>query len=428
VRRQFAAALALAVAWTAFSLWAAWPWIGELAAVLGSVPAWLLISGVALIPGCMNAFQVASLLLAERARPAREPVRYPPLTVLIAAYNEVASIGHTLRSIAEQRYPADIDIVVVDDGSTDGTSDVVRASELANVRLLVLPRNLGKSAALNRGLAGARHELVVTLDADSWLHADALRLLAREYLLGADGLRAVAGAVFVSNPQASWAARLQYWDYLHGIAAAKRVQSAYGGTMVAQGAFSLYERQALREVGGWSECVGEDIVITWALLKRGWTVGYAENALCFTRVPDTLTSLSRQRMRWARGLIEALRHHPGVLLQRRLATFLISWSLMFPWIDLSFTFGFIPGVVLALFGIYWLVGPASLALVPTALLLGCVMYRCSARVFAAHGLRMRRDIVAWLCYTLGYGFIMHPASVRGYAAELLGKRKSWGTK
>jgi biofilm PGA synthesis N-glycosyltransferase PgaC len=355
-------------------------------------------------------------------------VRYPPLTVLIAAYNEVASIGHTLRSIAEQRYPADIDIVVVDDGSTDGTSDVVRASELANVRLLVLPRNLGKSAALNRGLAGARHELVVTLDADSWLHADALRLLAREYLLGADGLRAVAGAVFVSNPQASWAARLQYWDYLHGIAAAKRVQSAYGGTMVAQGAFSLYERQALREVGGWSECVGEDIVITWALLKRGWTVGYAENALCFTRVPDTLTSLSRQRMRWARGLIEALRHHPGVLLQRRLATFLISWSLMFPWIDLSFTFGFIPGVVLALFGVYWLVGPATLALVPTALLLGCVMYRCSARVFAAHGLRMRRDIVAWLCYTLGYGFIMHPASVRGYAAELLGKRKSWGTK
>ena len=427
VRRQFAAALALAAAWTAFSLWAAWPWIGELAAVLGAVPAWLLICGVALVPGGMNAFQVASLLLVRKALPASEPGRYPPLTVLIAAYNEVGSIGHTLRSIAEQRYPADVDIVVVDDGSTDATGAAVRNFGLA-VRLLTLPRNEGKSAALNRGLAAARHELIVTLDADRWLHADALRLLVREYLQGPDSMRAVAGAVFVSNAQASWAARLQYWDYLHGIAAAKRVQSIYGGTMVAQGAFSLYEREALCEVGGWSECVGEDIVVTWALLRRGWAVGYAENALCFTRVPDTLARLSQQRKRWARGLIEALRHHPGVLLQRRLATFLISWSLMFPWIDLSFTFGFIPGVVLALFGVYWLVGPATLALIPTALLLGCVMYRCSARVFAAHGLRMRRDRVAWLCYTLGYGFIMHPASVRGYAAELLGKRKSWGTK
>lgn len=427
MRRQFATALTLAVAWTAFSLWAAWPWIGELAAALGAVLAWLLICGVALIPGCMNAFQVASLLLAGKAQPALEPARYPPLTLLIAAYNEVDSIRQTLHSIAQQRYPADIDIVVVDDGSTDGTGAAVRNCGL-EVRLLTQSRNVGKSAALNRGLAAARHELIVTLDADSWLHADALRLLVREYLHGSDGMRAVAGAVFVSNPQASWAARLQYWDYMHGIAAAKRVQSAYGGTMVAQGAFSLYERQALREVGGWSECVGEDIVVTWALLKRGWTVGYAEDALCFTRVPDTLASLSRQRKRWARGLIEALRHHPGVLLQRRLATFLISWSLMFPWIDLSFTLGFIPGAVLALFGVYWLVGPATLALIPTALLLGCVMYRCSARVFAAHGLRMRRDRVAWLCYTLGYGFIMHPASVRGYAAELLGKRKSWGTK
>jgi biofilm PGA synthesis N-glycosyltransferase PgaC len=428
VRAQFGAALAVSAAWTAFSLWAALPWISELSAVVGSVPAWLLIAGVALVPGCMNAFQVASLLLAGKPAPAAEPARYPPLTVLIAAYNEAASIGHTLRSIAEQRYPADVDIVVIDDGSTDGTGDAARAPGLPAARMLRLPRNQGKSAALNRGLAAARHELVVTLDADSWLHADALRLLVREYLRGAASLRAVAGAVFVSHAQASWAARLQYWDYFHGIAAAKRVQAAYGGTLVAQGAFSLFERSALREVGGWRECVGEDIVTTWALLKRGWTVGYAENALCFTRVPDTLASLSQQRKRWARGLIEALRYHPGILVQRRLATFLASWSLMFPWIDLSFTFGFIPGLLLALFGIYWLVGPATLALIPSALLLGCVMYRCSARVFAAHGVRRRRDLLALACYTLGYGFIMHPASVRGYAAELLGARKSWETK
>ena len=428
VRAQFGAALAASVAWTWFSLWAALPWISELSAVVGNVPAWLVIAGVALLPGCMNAFQVANLLLAAKEAPGAEPACYPPLTVLIAAYNEVASIGETLRSIAEQRYPANIEIIVIDDGSTDGTGAAARAPGLPAARLLALPRNQGKSAALNCGLAAARHELVVTLDADSWLHADAVRLLVREYLRGADRLRAVAGAVFVSHAQASWAARLQYWDYFHGIAAAKRVQSTYGGTLVAQGAFSLFERRALREVGGWRECVGEDIVTTWALLKRGWTVGYAENALCFTRVPDTLARLSQQRKRWARGLVEAVRYHPGLLVQRRLATFLVTWSLMFPWIDLTFTFGFIPGLFLALFGVYWLVGPATLALIPSALLLGLVMYRCSARVFAAHGLRTRRDVVALACYTLGYGFIMHPASLRGYAAELLGARKSWETK
>jgi poly-beta-1,6-N-acetyl-D-glucosamine synthase len=428
VHAQFGAALVASAAWTGFSLWVALPWIAELSAILGSLPAWFVIAGVALVPGCMNAFQAASILLASEKAPADEPSRFPPLTLLIAAYNEVATIGATLRSIIVQRYPAEVEIIVIDDGSTDGTRNAVRAAGLRGLRLLVLPHNQGKSAALNRGLAEARHGLVVTLDADSWLHADALRLLVREYLRGPAHLRAVAGAVFVSNAQRSWAARLQYWDYFHGIAAAKRVQSTYGGTLVAQGAFSLFERRALREVGGWKQCVGEDIVLTWALLKRAWTVGYAEDALCFTRVPDTLASLSQQRKRWARGLIEALRYHPGVLVQRRLATFLASWSLMFPWIDLTFTIGFIPGIFLALFGIYWLVGPATLALIPSAVLLGFVMYRCSARVFAARGLRTKRDLLALLCYTLGYGFIMHPASLRGYAAELFGARKSWGTK
>jgi len=428
VRTQFGIALAAAAAWTGFSLWVALPWIAELSTVLGSVPAWLLIAGVALLPGCMNAFQVASILLAVKAAPVAEPLGYPPLTVLIAAYNEASGIADTLRSIAAQRYPAEIEIVVVDDGSTDGTGAAVGAPGCPPVRLLTLPRNRGKSAALNRGLAAARHELIATLDADSWLHADALRLLVGEYLRASPRPCAVAGAVFVSNAQSGWAARLQYWDYFHGIAAAKRVQSIYGATLVAQGAFSLFERAALREVGAWRDCVGEDIVITWALLKRGWSVGYAESALCFTRVPDTLAALSQQRKRWARGLIEALRYHPGLLVQRRLATFLASWSLIFPWIDFSFTFGFIPGLGLALFGVYWLVGPATLALIPSALLLGFVMYRCSARVFAAHGVRQRHDVVALACYTLGYGFIMHPASLRGYAAELLGARKSWETK
>lgn len=427
-RYRFCIALAAGAAWLALSAWLAAPWIDELSGALTPAGAWLLVTGVALAPGFMNAFQVATLLLTARPERSPGPSRYPPLTVLVPAYNEAATIGETLRSLAEQRYPGAIDLIVIDDGSTDGTAGAVRAHGDARVRLLRLGRNMGKAAALNRGLAQASHELIVTVDADSSLHCDALRLLAAAYLHGPPHLRAVAGAVFVNNGPASWVSRLQYWDYFHGIAATKRVQAAYGAALVAQGAFSIYQRRMLLEIGGWPDCVGEDIVMTWAILKRGWSVGYAEDAVCFTRVPESLGALRRQRARWARGLIEAFRNHPGILFRRRLVTFLASWNLMFPWIDFAFTFGFIPGIALALFGHYWLVGPATLALIPSALALGFVMYQRSARVFAGHGLRIRGDVAALLGYTFGYGFIMHPASLSGYAAELLGARKSWGTK
>jgi biofilm PGA synthesis N-glycosyltransferase PgaC len=375
----------------------------------------------------MNAFVVASLLLHPRTLRG-EPQHYPALTILIAAYNEAGNIGPMLRSIAAQRYPGALEVVVIDDGSTDGTAAAARAGGYGWMRLLTQPANRGKAAALNRGLAEARNDLIVTMDADSWLHPDALRLLVVEYANGPQDMRAVAGAVFVSNPHASWVTRLQHWDYFHGIAAIKRVQGSYGGTLVAQGAFSLYEKSALLETGGWPECVGEDIVVTWDIIRRGGRVGYAAEAACFTRVPESILGLVRQRVRWGRGMIEAFRHHPEILVTRRLSAFMASWNLLFPWIDFAFTFGFIPGLVLALFGNYWLVGPTTLAVVPSAILMGAVMYRLSARVFAALGLRIRRDALGFLGYTLGYNLILQPASLRGYFAEALGLRKTWGTK
>jgi poly-beta-1,6-N-acetyl-D-glucosamine synthase len=347
--------------------------------------------------------------------------------VLVAAYNEAANIAITLRSLAAQRYPGKMEVIVIDDGSVDSTAEIV-GRDFPGVLLLVRPRNAGKAAALNRGLAKTHHELVVTVDADSSLHADALRLLVREDLNGQPQTAAVAGAGFVHNAQSNWVTRLQYWDYFHGIAATKRAQAAYGGTLVAQGAFSLYRTDILRDIGGWPACVGEDIVVTWAILRRGFFVGYAEDAVCFTSVPETLGSLMRQRARWARGMIEAFRNHPQILLKRRLPTFLIGWNLLFPWLDFTFTFGFIPGLVLACFGHYWLVGPVTLALIPSAVFMGAVMYRMSARVFAAHGLRIELDVLALFAYTFAYGLINHPASLRGYLAELFGARKIWGTK
>ncbi len=427
VRSKFALALVASTLWTAFSIWIALPWLRDLAHLTNWAVAVFAIGGIAIVPGFLNAFLIASLLMDRR--PARSALAaYPGVTILVAAYNEAAHIGETLRSIESQEYPGELEITVIDDGSTDGTPERVEGLHLPHVKLLRQPANAGKSAALNRGLAEATHPLVVTLDADSLLFGNALTHLVERYHADPPGTRAVAGSVMVRNSRTNWITRMQEWDYFHGIAAVKRVQSLYHGTLVAQGAFSLYERAALLELGGWQDCVGEDIVLTWGLLEQGARVGHAEDAVCFTHAPTRLGDFVRQRQRWARGMIEAFLHHPGILVKRRLSTLFVWWNLLFPWLDATYTFFFLPGVVLACFGIYWVAGPMTLALLPLSLFMNMVMYRVGLATFDAQGLSVRRNPGGFLLYSLAYSAVLQPTCVWGYVTEIMGMRKSWGTK
>ena len=427
IRGKFAVALLTSGAWFALTVAIALPWISELSGIVGTAFALLAVGGIALVPGFMNAFLIASLLL-DRRPPRSQPSRYPSVSILIAAYNEEASIADTLRSIANQDYPGAFEVFVIDDGSRDRTAAIVDACDHEWLRLLRQPHNAGKSAALNRGLAEARFDLVVTLDADSFLYRDALRNLVERYLGDPPNTRAVAGTMLVRNSRKNWVTKAQEWDYFHGIAAIKRVQSLYQGTLVAQGAFSIYERAALRQIGGWVDCVGEDIVLTWAMLRNGWRVGHAEDACCFTNAPDTLHQFVRQRQRWARGMMEAFRQFPDILVKPRLSTLFVWWNLLFPWLDLAYTVFFIPGIVLALFGIYWIAGPLTLALLPMALGINYLMYRVGSQMFASNGLRVRRNLSGFLTYAFVYSLILQPACVAGYFSEILGLRKTWGTK
>jgi biofilm PGA synthesis N-glycosyltransferase PgaC len=427
VRGKFAFALLVSGSWFALTALIALPWIAELSTRIGAPLALLGIGGIALVPGFMNAFLIASLML-DRRPPRSKPSRYPAVSILIAAYNEEASIADTLRSINNQDYPGVFEVFVIDDGSQDRTAAIVDACDNDWLHLLRQPHNAGKSAALNRGLAEARFDLVVTLDADSFLYRDALRNLVERYLSDPPNTRAVAGTMLVRNSRRNWVTKAQEWDYVHGIAAIKRVQSLYQGTLVAQGAYSLYERAALREIGGWVDCVGEDIVLTWAMLRKGWRVGHAEDACCFTNAPESLHQFVRQRQRWARGMMEAFRQFPDILVKPRLSTLFVWWNLLFPWLDLAYTLLFIPGVLLALFGIYWIAGPLTLALLPMALGINYAMYRVGSQMFASNGLRVRRNLSGFLTYAFVYSLILQPACVAGYLSEVLGLRKTWGTK
>lgn len=238
----------------------------------------------------------------------------------------------------------------------------------------------------------------------------------------------VAGSVLVRNSRYNFVTKIQEWDYFHGIAAVKRLQSLYQGTLVAQGAFSLYKTSVLKEVGGWPDKVGEDIVLTWAILAKGYRVGYAEDACLFTNAPTTWKQFIGQRQRWSRGLIEAFKEHWRLLLKRRMTTLFIWWNAMFPYMDLVYTFAFIPGIVLALFGHYFIAGPLTLLVLPLAMVVNYIMYGIQNRMFRSQGLKVRRNIFGFVFYALFYSLVLQPACVVGYLKELLFRKKSWETK
>lgn len=429
VKLKFVIALIGAILWTAFSIWMAQNWMHDLSNLIGAFAAVFLIYGIAIIPGFMNSFAAISLMMDRR--PKRQPLsEYPGITILIAAYNEAACIQDTLVSISLQHYPADLQVIVINDGSKDETADLVRQAEAKYpwLTLLDLKQNAGKANALNQGLKLARHDLIITVDADSYLHRIALVNIVERYKLDPPNTRAVAGKILVRNSRENLLTKTQEWDYFLGISATKRMQSLYQGTLVAQGAFSIYDRDALIEVGGWPECVGEDIVLTWALLNAGYRVGHCEDACLFTNAPTSLKVFVKQRQRWARGMMEAFIQHPAILVKPRLSTFFIYWNLFFPWLDLAFTLGFVPGLVLACFGYYWIVGIMTLVLLPMAFLLGLLNYSIECRMFKDMNLKVRKNFSGFLVYVLAYSFLLQPASVLGYMDEIFKTRKTWGTK
>jgi biofilm PGA synthesis N-glycosyltransferase PgaC len=434
VPEKFIFAILLAIAWTSLSIWLSQRWLQDLASLTHWVFAIIAIGFIAYVPGFMNAFLLGTLLL-DRRPPRVRLAQYPPVTILVAAYNEAAAIRDTLTSLSAQTYPGVVEILVLNDGSTDDTAALARAaaSELSfpasvTVQVLDYPVNAGKAAVLNRGLKAASHDLIVTLDADSWVRHDGLAQIVERMATDPANTRAIAGAVMVRNSRVNFLTRAQEWDYFHGIAAVKRMQSMYHGTLVAQGAFSLYDRKALEEVGGWPECVGEDIVVSWALLKAGHRIGYAEDALAFTNVPEKFKQFALQRKRWSRGLVEAFKAHGSLLLKPRLTTIFIWWNLCFLPLDLVYTFVFIPGLIAACFGIFWIAGPLTLAVLPLAALWNMFIFSIQRRMFHREGLTVRRNFGGFLFYALGYSLVMQPVCVWGYGAELLGMTKKWDTK
>jgi len=265
---------------------------------------------------------------------------------VVPAYNEAVGIEQAVRSLAASDYP-EFEVVVVDDGSTDGTGDLVDGLELSGVRVLREP-NRGKAEALNAAVAAARHELIVAVDADTVFEPGTLAALARPF---ADpGVGAVAGNTKVGNRR-TWLGRWQHLDYVTGFNLDRRLYDVLGCMPTVPGAVGAFRRRALAEVGGFSsDTLAEDTDVTIALGRRGWKVVYAEDARGFTETPGNLSGLWRQRYRWSFGTMQSVWKHRRALLRRSqgpigriglpyLVLFQIALPLLAPLIDIFALYG-----------------------------------------------------------------------------------------
>ncbi len=232
VRTKFLVAAVAALCWMALSAWLALPWIRDMASYVSWPVSIVLVAFIAVIPGGLVALLVVSLLLDRQPHLSVERPT-TGVTVLIAARNEASCMAQTVAYLANQDLDGPYRVILIDNGSTDGTAEIAEArAQVEGLALTVLTETTpGKSNALNAGRARVETPLVITVDADTLLHRSALRLLLARYESSPDDVVAVAGSVLVRNR--FWA-RVQEWDYFLGIASVKRMQGLYQGTLVAQ--------------------------------------------------------------------------------------------------------------------------------------------------------------------------------------------------
>jgi len=293
---------------------------GELLIVALAIARWLTAAlTVVLLPIAVLMLGRSAFVFAMARRHARmcrtlpSDASYAPFaSVIVPSYNESVGIERAVRSLAASDYP-DFEVLVVDDGSTDGTAELVERLGLERVRVIRQP-NGGKARALNRGIAAARGEAIVMVDADTVFERESLRTVIAP--LSAPQVGAVSGNTKVGN-RSGMLARWQHIEYVLGFNLDRRLYDVLNCMPTVPGAIGAIRREALADVGGVSsDTLAEDTDLTIAIGRAGWKVVYAERARAWTEAPATLTALWRQRYRWSYGTMQAVWKHRAALWHR----------------------------------------------------------------------------------------------------------------
>ncbi|HWD80989.1 MAG TPA: bifunctional polysaccharide deacetylase/glycosyltransferase family 2 protein, partial [Kribbella sp.] len=286
-------------------------WVMRISDWVLSLIGWLLYAAGAL--SVLRA--IATVVAARRHVRMRGWVYGPPVTepvsVIVPAYNESAGIEAAIRSLVASDHP--LEVIVVDDGSTDGTADLVESLRIPGVRV-IRQANAGKPVALNTGLKAARFELIVMVDGDTVFEPDAVRKLIQPFAHPSVG--AVSGNAKVGN-RGGLIGRWQHIEYVIGFNLDRRLFDLAECMPTVPGAVGAFRRTALERIGGLSDVtLAEDTDLTMALCRDGWRVVYEESAVAWTEAPASMGALWRQRYRWCYGTLQAMWKHRGAMVQR----------------------------------------------------------------------------------------------------------------
>lgn len=449
------------------------------------IAAFVIVSGL-----LQNLLYLWQLVLAAWTLRTRPPIgtgahlwrRYadaaPPITLLAPAFNEEATVVESVRSLLALHYP-NFEIVVINDGSKDDTLGVlVRAFELQPVqrnydlavpcnpirgvytaanqpRLIVVDKvNGGKADALNAGINLARAPIVCGMDADSLLEPDALLRAVRPFIEDPDHTVAVGGAIRVVNgckvdhglilevglPR-NLLALFQTVEYLRSFLLARIAWSRAGALTIISGAFGLFNRQSVVEVGGYSHgTVGEDMELVVKLHRlcrdRGgpYRIAFEPEAVCWTEVPESLQVLARQRARWHRGALETFFKHRDMVFSPRYGR--VGWLAMGSVLLIDVIGPVVEAVGYLLIPAFWLTGTLSLgyleAFVSVSFVFG-VLISVGALTLEESELRRFRDarslvilMLAAVVENFGYRQLNTLWRMRGTWQYLTGA-KGWGT-
>jgi cellulose synthase/poly-beta-1,6-N-acetylglucosamine synthase-like glycosyltransferase/peptidoglycan/xylan/chitin deacetylase (PgdA/CDA1 family)/spore germination protein YaaH len=286
---------------------------------IGWILQWIFLIGIVL--GLGRLIFIGALALAQwfrsrkRERTHAGAEHAPFVSVIVPAFNEELVIENTINSLLASDYQK-FEIIVVDDGSTDRTTEVVREKfgQNEHVRLFT-EANAGKATALNTGLRHARGDIVIALDADTLFAPQTISALAHRFYDPKIG--AVAGNAKVGN-RVNIVTRWQALEYITSQNMDRRAFASLNCITVVPGAVGAWRRELIEQSGGFeSDTLAEDQDLTLRIRRMGYSIGYEEDAIAWTEAPDNLRALARQRFRWAYGTLQCMRKHMDALFRPR---------------------------------------------------------------------------------------------------------------
>lgn len=389
---------------------------------------WLFLAGTVLAVG--RILLVAGLALRQHRQSKQQlrvtkPESVDLVSVIVPAYNEEINAIRTVRSLLASDYPA-LEILFVDDGSTDNTYERVRAAFASEPRVRVLTKpNGGKASALNFGIARARGTILVCIDADTILLPNAIRCLVAPF---ADtGLGAVAGNVQVGNAHNALT-RFQSIEYVTSQNVDRRAYAVLNCITVVPGAIGAFRRDVVRQVGGFTtDTLAEDCDLTIRILRAGYRVTTANEAIAITEAPETLPMLFKQRVRWCYGIMQTVWKHRDLLF--RPGSGALGWLALPSLVVFQFGFPLLTLVAEAQLVLSWLLGTWSHVLIYSLvfLVLDIAVAIIAYSLDVSHQTRHRWSALWWLVpQRLVWRYLLFAVLLQAYLNAIRGEFASWG--